>query len=175
MKVARFLLLFLAAPLALSAQEMSLSSDSKLTLEQTEFFESKIRPALIKHCYKCHAEEGDKVKGGLLLDTRASSQSGGDSGPAVVPFDLSQSLLITAIRYDDSSLEMPPKYKLDAEIIADFEKWIEMGAPDPRERRKSSGAPEEYTSTIDIEEGRKHWAYQVPAKPTTPTVFAENE
>jgi cytochrome c553 len=175
MKVARFLLLILAAPLALSAQEISLSSDSMLTLEQAEFFESKIRPALIKHCYKCHAEEGDKVKGGLLLDTRASSQSGGDSGLAVVPFDLDQSLLITAIRYDDSSLEMPPKYKLDAEIIADFEKWIEMGAPDPRERRKSSGAPEEYTSTIDIEEGRKHWAYQVPAKPTTPTKFAENE
>jgi cytochrome c553 len=150
----------------LAAQEMSM--DKALTHEETEFFETKIRPALVKHCYKCHAEEGDKVKGGLLLDTKASSQSGGDSGPAVVPFDLNASLLITAIRYEDSTLEMPPKYKLEADIIADFEKWIEMGAPDPRERRKSTGAPQEYTSTIDIEEGRKHWAYQAPVKPSTP-------
>lgn len=173
MKVSRLVLFFLTSPLALSAQEMSMSSGETLSPEHTEFFESKIRPALIKHCYKCHAEEGDKVKGGLLLDTRASSQSGGDSGPAVVPFDLNESLLITAIRYEDSTLEMPPKYKLDADVIADFEKWIEMGAPDPRERRSSTGAPEEYTNTIDIEEGRKHWAYQVPVKPRVPEISTD--
>lgn len=173
MKVSRLVLFFLTSPLALSAQEMSMSSGETLSPEHTEFFESKIRPALIKHCYKCHAEEGDKVKGGLLLDTRASSQSGGDSGPAVVPFDLNGSLLITAIRYEDSTLEMPPKYKLDADVIADFEKWIEMGAPDPRERRSSTGAPEEYTNTIDIEEGRKHWAYQVPVKPRVPEISTD--
>ncbi|MCG8601671.1 MAG: PSD1 and planctomycete cytochrome C domain-containing protein, partial [Verrucomicrobiales bacterium] len=173
MKTSRLLLLIFASPLALSAQEMSMSSSETLSPEHTEFFESKIRPALIKHCYKCHAEEGDKVKGGLLLDTRASSQSGGDSGPAVVPFDLNESLLITAIRYEDSTLEMPPKYKLDADVIADFEKWIEMGAPDPRERRSSTGAPEEYTNTIDLEEGRKHWAYQVPVKPRVPEISTD--
>lgn len=148
------------------AQQMSM--EHKPTQEQLDFFESKIRPALVKHCYQCHAEEGDKIKGGLLLDTRASSQSGGDSGPAVVPFDLEASLLYTAITYDDSSLEMPPKYKLDADIVADFRKWIEMGAPDPRERRSSTGAPQEYTNTIDIEAGREHWAYQPPRKPATP-------
>jgi cytochrome c553 len=145
-----------------------MSEMNSLSQEQVEFFEKKIRPALVEHCYKCHAEEGDKIKGGLLLDTRASSQAGGDSGPAVVPFDLAESLLITAITYEDSSLEMPPKYKLDDSVIADFRKWIEMGAPDPRERRSTTGPPEEYTSTIDIEEGRKHWAYEAPVKPAVP-------
>lgn len=132
----------------------------ELTQEQTKFFESKIRPALVKHCYKCHSEDGDKVKGGLLLDTREMSRYGGDSGPAVVPHDLNESLLYVAISYEDSSMEMPPKYKLDDDVIADFKTWIEMGAPDPRERIAKSGLPAEYTNTIDIEEGRKHWAYQ---------------
>lgn len=159
-----FLLLF-AVPIPGSSEEMS---SSTLSHEETQFFESKIRPALVKHCYKCHAEEGDKIKGGLLLDTRAASRSGGDTGPAVVPFDLKESLLYVAITYDDSSLEMPPKYKLDDEVIADFRKWIEMGAPDPRERIHPPGTPQEYTNTIDIEEGRKHWAYQPPKAPTIP-------
>ncbi len=167
MKFRPFHILVLLTPVALSlsAQEMS---SGKLSPEQEKFFETKIRPALVKHCYKCHAEEGDKVKGGLLLDTREAGRSGGDSGPAIVPFDLNESLLYVAITYDDSSLEMPPKYKLDNETIADFRTWIEMGAPDPRERRGSVGAPQEYTNTIDIEEGRKHWSYQPPNRPQVP-------
>ncbi|MDF1850354.1 MAG: PSD1 and planctomycete cytochrome C domain-containing protein [Verrucomicrobiales bacterium] len=162
-----FLLLasFFPSSLFCVAQEMS---SSQLTSEQEKFFENKIRPALVKHCYKCHAEEGDKVKGGLLLDTRDASRSGGDSGPAVVPFDLRESLLYVAITYEDSSLEMPPKYKLEDEVIADFRKWIEMGAPDPRERIHPEGTPQEYTNTIDIEEGREHWAYQPPQSPVVP-------
>ncbi|MEM9018219.1 MAG: DUF1549 domain-containing protein, partial [Verrucomicrobiota bacterium] len=157
----------IAPPKTSSSEEVS---DSSLPPEQLEFFEKKIRPALAKHCYQCHAEEGDKVKGGLLLDTRMASQSGGDSGPAVVPFDLDQSLLYTAITYDDSSLEMPPKYKLDDSVIADFRDWIAMGAPDPRLRRASGSGPEEYTNTIDLEEGKKFWAYQVPMKPPVPAI-----
>jgi len=132
-----------------------------------DFFEKKIRPALIKHCYECHSEEGDKIKGGLLLDTRDATLQGGDSGPAVVPGNLHESLLYTAINYEDGDLEMPPKYKLDESIIADFKAWIEMGAPDPRksEAKKSTESPN-YTNTIDIEKGRAgHWAYQKPAVP----------
>lgn len=155
------LMLFPAA-----AQEMAMSD--KPTEQQIQFFEKKIRPALVKHCNKCHSEDGDKIKGGLILDSRNSSRMGGDSGPAVVPFELNESLLYTAITYEDSSLEMPPKYKLDADVIADFKTWIEMGAPDPREPKDADKTPQHYTSTIDIEEGREHWAYQPPIKPDTP-------
>ena len=131
-----------------------------------EFFESKIRPALAEHCYKCHSQDAKKVKGGLLLDTRDAGLHGGDSGAAIVPGKLDDSLLITAISYDDSSLEMPPKYKLEEDVIADFREWIEMGAPDPRTSDDNEG--EAITSTINVGEGRKFWAYQHPQQPAVP-------
>ncbi|MEM1443975.1 MAG: PSD1 and planctomycete cytochrome C domain-containing protein, partial [Verrucomicrobiota bacterium] len=166
----------LALPFAsLVAQEMSSMADATLSHEENDFFEKKIRPALVKHCYQCHAEEGDKIKGGLLLDSRETTLSGGDSGPAVVPFDLNESLLYVAMTYEDSSLEMPPKYKLDEEVLADFKKWIEMGAPDPRKRQPKNGAPQEYTNTIDIEEGREFWSYQAPTNVKVPRTEESNE
>ncbi|MEM6279247.1 MAG: DUF1549 domain-containing protein, partial [Verrucomicrobiota bacterium] len=173
---ASFLATCFALPFAtLSAQEMSSMAGADLTHEEMDFFEKKIRPALVEHCYKCHAEEGDKIKGGLLLDSRETTLSGGDSGPAVVPFDLNESLLYVAMTYEDSTLEMPPKYKLDDDVIADFKKWIEMGAPDPRKRQPKDGAPQEYTNTIDVEEGREFWAYQSPSKAVLPDDEAASE
>src|SRR5262245_3630311 len=50
-----------------------------------QFFEQKIRPILVKHCYECHSVEANKVRGGLLLDTRAGLLKGGESGPALIP------------------------------------------------------------------------------------------
>lgn len=139
--------------------------------EQVDFFESKIRPMLIKHCYKCHSMDGDKIRGGLLLDTREASLQGGDSGPAVVPHNLDESLLYVAMTYEDDSLEMPPKYKLPDSVIADFRKWIEMGAPDPRKHAARSSDSLTYTNTIDVEEGRaEHWAYHKPLMPARPLI-----
>ncbi len=101
------------------------------------FFEQKIRPVLAEHCYECHSERAEKVKGGLLLDTREASRKGGDSGiPVIVPGKPDESLLVRALRHLDD-LEMPPKKpQLPAAVIADFSAWIAMGAPDPRD-----GAP----------------------------------
>ncbi|MDG2213380.1 MAG: hypothetical protein P8M70_06110, partial [Verrucomicrobiota bacterium] len=84
------------------------------TAEGLAFFEKKIRPVLVEHCYKCHSASSEKVKGGLLLDTREGIRKGGESGHAVVPKNLDESLLIEAIRYRDEDLEMPPKDKLPA-------------------------------------------------------------
>ncbi len=134
-----------------------------------EFFESKIRPALVEHCYECHSQDSKKVKGGLLLDTREASLRGGDTGAAIVPGNLDKSRLITAINYGDDSLEMPPKYKLDEAVIADFRKWIEMGAPDPREA-KGSGL---ITSSVNMEAGRDFWAYRKPQQGKVPEFPAE--
>ncbi|MFD2256349.1 PSD1 and planctomycete cytochrome C domain-containing protein [Luteolibacter algae] len=135
-----------------------------------EFFESKIRPMLAEHCYKCHSQDSEKVKGGLLLDTREASLRGGDTGAAVVPGDLGKSLLITAISYHDDSLQMPPKYQLEDSVIEDFRKWIEMGAPDPREPEDS----DKITSTIDIAAGREFWAYRKPEQRKVPEFPAES-
>ena len=128
-------LLACALPLLAQAQ-----MSEGISPKQLEFFEKEVRPVLVEHCYKCHSKDGDKIKGGLLLDTRIGSRSGGDTGPAVVPHDLDESLLYVAVTYEDSSLEMPPKYKLKDSEIAVLKQWIEMGAPDPREA-EAEGQP----------------------------------
>ncbi|RPH77470.1 MAG: hypothetical protein EHM77_07985, partial [Planctomycetaceae bacterium] len=100
--------------------------------EGLDWFETKIRPVLVEHCYGCHsveAEQAGKLRGELWLDSRDASRSGGESGPAVVPGKPDESLLLSALRHD--GFEMPPKGKLSEEIIVDFVKWIELGAPDP--------------------------------------------
>ena len=79
----------------------------RLLWADDSFFESKVRPLLVKHCYECHS--GEKTKGGLALDTRAGWEKGGDNGPAIIPGKPEQSLLIKAIRHEDKSLAMPPK------------------------------------------------------------------
>jgi len=97
------------------------------------FFESKVRPLLVKHCYECHS--GEKTKGGLALDTRAGWEKGGDNGPAIIPGKPEQSHLIKAIRHEDKSLAMPPKSrggKLNDADISILVQWVKMGAPDPR-------------------------------------------
>ena len=78
--------------------------------EGSEFFEQKIRPVLVKHCYECHSVESKNVKGGLRLDTRAAVLAGGESGLIVVPRKINDSPILAALRYE--SFEMPPAGKL---------------------------------------------------------------
>ena len=134
------------------------------TAEGLAFFEKKIRPVLVEHCYKCHSASSEKVKGELLLDTREGIRKGGESGHAVVPKNLDESLLIEAIRYGDKDFEMPPKAKLPDSVIADFEKWILMGAPDPRDGKAAPFFKPDWTKS------RNHWAFKVPKQPIIPKV-----
>ena len=127
------------------------------------FFEQKIRPVLVKECYTCHSADAKKLKGGLRLDTRAGVLAGGDSGPAVVPGKVDESLLIDALRHD--GLEMPPKSKLPDAVVADFERWITMGAPDPR-----GGEATPVRVGIDLEAGRRFWSYQPPRRHAPPAL-----
>src|SRR5205823_653036 len=73
------------------------------------FFETKIRPVLVQHCYKCHSAGAGKSRGDLLVDTRESIRAGGSRGPAVVPGDPDSSLLLAAIAHSEPDLTMPPK------------------------------------------------------------------
>jgi mono/diheme cytochrome c family protein len=134
------------------------------TPEQTAFFERNIRPVLVEHCYKCHSAEGDKVKGGLALDTRAGTRQGGDTGPVVVPGSPERSLLVKAVRYGDPAAQMPPKGKLPDHIIADLDAWVRMGAPDPRDGAKT------VRQEIDVAKGRAFWSFQAPKKILAPAV-----
>jgi mono/diheme cytochrome c family protein len=129
------------------------------------FFESKIRPVLVKHCYECHSAEAGKIKGGLLLDTRDAIRKGGDTGPAVVPGKPDKSLLLAAISHTDPDLQMPPKRpQLAKAVIADIARWIKMGAPDPRE---ATGHKVE-RPPVDLASGRLFWAFRKPVHHETP-------
>jgi hypothetical protein len=111
-----------------------LSAATAPTADDLAFFEREVRPVLVQRCYRCHSRGADKVKGGLLLDSRAGIERGGASGARVVaPGDPERSALVRAVRYTDADLEMPPDEKLAPAEIAALEAWVRRGAPDPRE------------------------------------------
>jgi hypothetical protein len=139
------------------------------TKEQLDFFEKKVRPILSEKCYKCHSVEAGKSKGGLTLDTQAATLKGGEGGPAVVPGDVSNSLLITAVSYQDKDLKMPPdkdnNKKLSDVEIASLTEWVKMGAPDPRT------APAKVAKLSGLtDQARNHWSFQPVKKPAVPSV-----
>lgn len=93
-----------------------------------DFFQQKILPVLQQKCFNCH-QTGRKMKGGLAVDSHAALIAGGDSGTSLVPGDAAKSLLYVSMTYADDDLQMPPRERLSASVLADFKKWIEMGAP----------------------------------------------
>src|SRR5688500_14714807 len=130
--------------------------------DSVEFFEKKIRPVLAERCYKCHSASAEKLKGGLLLDTREGILKGGETGkPSVVPGDAEASLLIEAIRYGNEDLQMPPKERLTDQQVADFVAWINAGAADPRTNAAIAGSAGAASS---------HWAFRPPKPQAIPKV-----
>lgn len=144
---------FLAAITLLGAFSGLLAA-AEISEDQLTFFESKIRPVLAERCYECHSVKAEKRKGGLHLHNRESLLAGGDSGDAL-------ELLVEAIAYDNPDLQMPPKEKLPSHIVENFRKWVEMGAPDPREGELISRVE----TGIDYEKGREFWSFRPVKKP----------
>ena len=124
----------------LTATSVFGEDDSGPTREQLDFFESQVRPLLVEHCYECHSVQSGESDGELLIDSAAGIRKGGSHGPALVPGKPQESLLLRVVSYEDAELQMPPDEKLSDEAIDVLRRWIEMGAPDPREalRRRSS-------------------------------------
>ena len=121
------------------------------------FFELKVRPVFVAHCAKCHG--ADKQSGGLRVDSRAALLEGGDRGPAIVPGDPENSLLIAAVRRG-GELKMPPDDPLSDESVADLVAWIRAGAVWPAR-----------ASTANAFDSARHWAFR-PIEPVTPPVDA---
>ncbi len=145
------------------------SAESSPTAEDLEFFEKRIRPLLAERCYKCHSHESEKLKGGLYLDSIAGALHGGDTGPAITPGNPERSLLVEAIQYKNTDLEMPPKGKLEDAAIADLVKWVKMGAPWPEEEAPGGGGLA--VEAFDLEKRRaSHWCWQPVRRPDPPAV-----
>src|SRR5205807_1381905 len=128
-----------------------------------EFFEKKVRPVLVEHCYSCHSVQAKKKRGGLYLDTRVAFLKGGDSGPALVPGKPEQSLLVKALRHQ-GELKMPPKGPLPAAVVADLTRWVQMGAPAPDVTATAA------REGIDWSAARKFWSFQPLRRPILPPV-----
>jgi hypothetical protein len=154
-----------AAPPKPAAANISIPPAGPISADDRNYFEAHVRPVFVNECYKCHSHDADKIKGGLMLDTREGMLHGGDSGPALVPGKPDDSLFIKAIRYTDDDLQMPPKgQKLSDDDIAALTEWVRRGAPDPRSLAVKGSAPT-YGGV-----GRQHWAFLPVKEPAIPVV-----
>ena len=152
---------FLALPILTTAAEP----------DGAAFFESRIRPVLVMHCYECHSAE--KTKGGLRLDYRGGFAKGGKSGALVNASAPDKSLLLQAIRHDSKDLKMPKGAgKLPDSVIADLTRWVSMGIPGLSENPPSAQAAATEEWQAKLTKRRVHWAWQPVHKPTVPSLAA---
>ncbi|MBK96974.1 MAG: hypothetical protein CMJ79_14850 [Planctomycetaceae bacterium] len=153
------------ASLSVNAQE---ASEKQLTAEQVKFYIDKVQPILLNNCYACHGP-GSSIKGNLYLGNRKDILQGGDSGPAVIPGNANDSLLLQAMNFD--GFEMPPKGKLPQDQIDIIAKWINDGMPIPPDQE--SVRPEQHASPYKTEvndETKAFWQHQKVAAPAIPKV-----
>ncbi len=151
--------------LVLATAPQSVASDPAAA-KDLAFFESKIRPLLVKHCYACHSSQADPIEGGLRLDSRPGWQKGGDSGQVIVAGKPDESRLMKAVQYTDEDLAMPPDGVMAKPDIELIRQWISRGAPDPRATASSTSKADR----IDWTQTTKHWAFQPVSRPREPQV-----
>jgi hypothetical protein len=151
----------LAAPAA--TRPAVSQAPAAITPHAAEFFEKQIRPLLAEKCFRCHGPK--KQKGELRLDSRAALLRGGESGPAVVPGNPDQSVLIRAVRYH-GPVQMPPQGKLPDRPIEVLTAWVKAGAPWPAAKGRGPG-PDKQTAARSR---KTHWAFQPVRKPAVPAV-----
>jgi Protein of unknown function (DUF1553)/Protein of unknown function (DUF1549)/Planctomycete cytochrome C len=139
---------FALAPALVSA------ADPKPTAAQLEYFEAKVRPVLVEHCYECHGPK--KQSAGLRLDTAAGIRAGADNGAVLVPGDPAKSRLVQSVKRE-GDYAMPPKAPLPADAVAVLAEWVKTGAATPEDIvQKPTSDP------------RKHWAFQPVKEPAIP-------
>ncbi|MEM9282320.1 MAG: PSD1 and planctomycete cytochrome C domain-containing protein [Verrucomicrobiota bacterium] len=136
----------------------------------TEYFETKVRPLLVKHCYECHSEQEQKTKGGLLLDRESGWLDGGDTGKAVIPGEPEASLLIEVVRRIDEDYAMPPKYPLSEEEVNILVRWVKGGAPGPKEDMGETEFSQLGDQTAIFAKAADHWSFQELKQPALPEV-----
>jgi cytochrome c553 len=154
-----------AIPVAILLASASLARAVENTDEEGhKFFENKVRPILVKHCYECHGPETQEAK--LRFDSWEAIQRGGEGGAVLVPGEPEGSLLVAAISHKNPELKMPPEKKLSDQEIADLTAWIKRGAPHP-ERSGNRPAP---MPKFDLEQARKFWSFRPVLRQALPIV-----
>lgn len=121
----------LGAALSALALMAIASAEDERAEEGRLLFERKIRTVFLNHCFTCHSAQAKPLKAGLRLDERKTLLEGGDSGAAVVPGKPGESLLIQVLEHSSEIAMMPPGKRLPDAVLADFRRWVELGAPYP--------------------------------------------
>ena len=133
-----------------------LSAALSLSAAEPELFETKVRPLLASKCYSCHTKS---QMGGLRLDSREAILKGGTRGPALVPGDSENSLLLGAVRRTRDDLKMPPTEALSTDEIAAIDQWISSGADWPEAASVSAQSSD-------------FWSFKPVRRPSPPAVAA---
>lgn len=134
--------------------------------DQEAFFEAKVRPLLVQHCYDCHGPDSGKGEADLRVDSLEALMKGGKSGPALVAGQANQSLIMLAVKHD-GAVAMPPKKKLAPQEIESLAKWIAVGAPWPGAKAVSEPTHSAETPHHWSDEARRFWAFQ-PVRAVVP-------
>jgi hypothetical protein len=170
---AALLTIALGFQLAAAAQQPAPAA-SAADVKSSEFFETRVRPVLAASCYDCHT---DARNGGLRVDSREALLKGGRSGPAIVPGDPDNSLLIQAVRQTNDKLKMPKGGKLTAGEVDALAEWVRAGAAWPAAAPVTSAAGVTATpattaaAAYAIKPGqRAFWSFQPIRKPAVPAV-----
>ena len=160
---------FLFHPAALVLLSVSLVSAADTGNASSEFFETRVRPVLANRCYLCHSST---PMGGLAVNSRAALLKGGNTGPAIVPGNPDESLLVQAVRHTGGKLQMPlQQAKLSDKEINDLASWVKSGAvwpetPVPSETKKAA-------AYVITPEKRAFWAFRPVRRPEAPKVQNE--
>jgi hypothetical protein len=160
--------------LAPSILALALATSAAWAAEDASPLFQKAHAVLEEHCFKCHSHSANKIKGGLLLDSREAVLVGGDTGPAIVAGDPGKSLLIKAVGYADPDLQMPPKDgRLADADIAVLTQWVKAGAPWPQSKKPGETAGVKRRARGQItDEDRQWWAFQ-PVRAVEPPALRD--
>ncbi|MAX38166.1 PSD1 and planctomycete cytochrome C domain-containing protein [Gimesia sp.] len=131
--------------------------------DENAFFRDAVAPILSKHCYDCHSHAAGLMEGGLTLDWQSGWKKGGTRGPAIIPGQPEQSLLIKAVQHTDPDLQMPETRLSDQEISV-LVRWVKQGAIDPRHTKPAS----------DTADATDWWSLKSLQRPEVPAIHVDN-
>ena len=109
------------------------SSSTRRRRSRSRFSKARSGRCWWSNCYECHSAGAKKIKGGLLLDSRAgraarAATPGRPSRPAIPTRACSSRPCATPTR----TSRCRRRRSCRRDVIADLEAWVRMGAPDPR-------------------------------------------
>ncbi|MCB9882340.1 MAG: hypothetical protein H6834_11165 [Planctomycetes bacterium] len=135
--------------------EKTAEASKPVDLGELTNFEDHMLPVFSDHCVSCHAR-GD-ASGGLDLSSYRATIQGGSSGETLVKGNAQGSRLYLLTAHLEKPVMPRGRPKLDPKLIAQLERWIDIGAPETQKdaqraleaaSKKKASAPEQPEEAI---------------------------